>query len=130
MGKLEIDVQANSPAEKLWAAVKDSSDLFPKFFSNHIKSIEVLKVDGYTVGEGIWHYCLHFIWKGCKVFYCFIFSINEKSSKKKKNKKNNKRKHETKSISPIVKDMKSANILIDKNFYEKVRTFNLNNSDR
>ncbi|KAK9102747.1 hypothetical protein Sjap_020001 [Stephania japonica] len=29
-----------------------------------------------------------------------------------------------------LQDIKSANILLDKNFHEKVRTFNLNNSDR
>ncbi|KAK9119636.1 hypothetical protein Scep_017729 [Stephania cephalantha] len=51
MEKLEIEVQAKSSAEKLWAAFKDSSNLFPKFFPNHIKSIEVIQGDGYTVGS-------------------------------------------------------------------------------
>ncbi|XP_047311563.1 MLP-like protein 423 [Impatiens glandulifera] len=50
-GKLEVDVEVKSDAEKFWESVKDSAVIFPKAFPDQYKSIEVLEGDGMSVGS-------------------------------------------------------------------------------
>lgn len=50
-GKLDVEVEVKSPADKFWNAIRDSSTLFPKAFPNQYKSIEVLEGDGKSVGS-------------------------------------------------------------------------------
>ncbi|CAI9092856.1 OLC1v1028198C1 [Oldenlandia corymbosa var. corymbosa] len=49
-GKIDVEVELKSPADKFWAAIRDSPDLFPKAFPNQYKSIDVLEGDGKSVG--------------------------------------------------------------------------------
>lgn len=50
-GKLEVEVEVKSNAEKFWGVIKDSATVFPKAFPNDYKSIEILEGDGKTVGS-------------------------------------------------------------------------------
>lgn len=50
-GKLEVDVEVKSPADKFWGFIRDSTILFPKALSHDYKSIEVLEGDGKAVGS-------------------------------------------------------------------------------
>eukprot|EP00262_Sarcandra_glabra_P011091 TRINITY_DN26796_c0_g1_i1.p1 TRINITY_DN26796_c0_g1~~TRINITY_DN26796_c0_g1_i1.p1 ORF type:complete len:169 (+),score=45.42 TRINITY_DN26796_c0_g1_i1:50-508(+) len=49
-GKLEVEVELKSGADKFWEAIKESSTLFPKIFPEQYKSIEILEGDGKSVG--------------------------------------------------------------------------------
>ncbi|KAK1296867.1 hypothetical protein QJS10_CPB15g01825 [Acorus calamus] len=51
MGKLELEVEAKSSAEKYWKAIRDSSVLFPKIFPEQFKSIEIIEGDGQSIGS-------------------------------------------------------------------------------
>jgi hypothetical protein len=48
--KAELVVEVKSPAEKLWAALRDSTELFPKIFPQQYKSIETVEGDGKSAG--------------------------------------------------------------------------------
>ncbi|CAH9073948.1 unnamed protein product [Cuscuta epithymum] len=50
-GKIEVDVEVNVGAEKLWSSLKDSINVFPKAFPEQYKSIEVVEGDGVSVGS-------------------------------------------------------------------------------
>ncbi|XP_058115419.1 MLP-like protein 423 [Magnolia sinica] len=50
-GKLDLEVEVKTPADKFWGAIKDSKDLFPKVFPQQYKSIEILEGDGNSVGS-------------------------------------------------------------------------------
>jgi len=48
---MEMEMELKSSADKVWGAVIDSSELFPKIFPEQFKSIEVVEGDGKTVGS-------------------------------------------------------------------------------
>ena len=48
--KVELVVEVKSPADKLWTAMRDSTELFPKIFPEQYKSIETVEGDGKSVG--------------------------------------------------------------------------------
>ncbi|KAL5974327.1 hypothetical protein ACLOJK_030991 [Asimina triloba] len=50
-GKLELEVEVKSAVDKYWAAIKDSTNLFPKIFPQQYQSIEVVEGDGVSVGS-------------------------------------------------------------------------------
>lgn len=50
-GKLDVEIEVKSPADKFWGAIRDSTSLFPKAFSHDYKSIEVLEGDGKAPGS-------------------------------------------------------------------------------
>ncbi|XP_043687190.1 MLP-like protein 423 isoform X2 [Telopea speciosissima] len=50
-GKLEVEMELKSSADKFWESIRDSTNLFPKIFPTHYKSIEVLEGDGKSVGS-------------------------------------------------------------------------------
>ncbi|KAK3041754.1 hypothetical protein RJ639_000270 [Escallonia herrerae] len=50
-GKLEVDIEVKSQADKFWGSIRDSTTLFPKAFPHDYKSIEVLEGDGKAVGS-------------------------------------------------------------------------------
>lgn len=50
-GKLEIEVELKSSADKVWGFVRDSTVLFPKALPHDYKNIEVLEGDGKAVGS-------------------------------------------------------------------------------
>lgn len=50
-GKIEVEVEVKSPAGKVFDAIRDSTEIFPKAFANQYKSIEVLEGDGKSVGS-------------------------------------------------------------------------------
>ncbi|VAH33217.1 unnamed protein product [Triticum turgidum subsp. durum] len=41
--KVELVVEVKSPAEKLWTAMRESTELFPKIFPEQYKSIETVE---------------------------------------------------------------------------------------
>ncbi|KQJ83035.1 MLP-like protein 423 [Brachypodium distachyon] len=48
--KVELVVEVKSPADKLWTALRDSTELFPKIFPEQYKSIETVEGDGKSAG--------------------------------------------------------------------------------
>lgn len=50
-GKLEVEVEVKSPADKFWHNIRDSNTLFPKVCSDLYKTIQVLEGDGKSVGS-------------------------------------------------------------------------------
>lgn len=50
-GKLDVQIEVKSPADKFWGAIRDSTTLLPKAFSHDYKSIEVLQGDGKAPGS-------------------------------------------------------------------------------
>ncbi|KAJ0038495.1 hypothetical protein Pint_23050 [Pistacia integerrima] len=50
-GKLDVEIEVKSSADKFWGAIRDSTSLFPKAFSHDYKSIEVLEGDGKAPGS-------------------------------------------------------------------------------
>uniref|UniRef100_A0A2P2J748 MLP-like protein 423 n=1 Tax=Rhizophora mucronata TaxID=61149 RepID=A0A2P2J748_RHIMU len=50
-GKLNVDIEVKSAADKFWECIRDSTTLFPKLFPQQYKSIEVLEGDGKAVGS-------------------------------------------------------------------------------
>ncbi|KAI9170511.1 hypothetical protein LWI28_029060 [Acer negundo] len=50
-GKLEVDVEVKSPADKFWGSIRDSTSLFPRAFPHDYKSIQVLEGDGKAAGS-------------------------------------------------------------------------------
>lgn len=48
--KAELVVEVKSPADKLWAALRDSTELFPKIFPEQYESIETVEGDGKSAG--------------------------------------------------------------------------------
>ncbi|CAN6281868.1 unnamed protein product [Urochloa humidicola] len=48
--KAELVVEVKSPADKLWAALRDSTELFPKIFPQQYQSIETVEGDGKSAG--------------------------------------------------------------------------------
>ncbi|XP_042514353.1 MLP-like protein 423 [Macadamia integrifolia] len=50
-GKLEVELEVKSSADKFWESIRDSTTLFPKIFPTHYKSIQVLEGDGKGVGS-------------------------------------------------------------------------------
>ncbi|XP_047071074.1 MLP-like protein 423 [Lolium rigidum] len=48
--KVELVVEVKSAADKLWTALRDSTELFPKIFPEQYKSIETVEGDGKSVG--------------------------------------------------------------------------------
>ncbi|KAL8157130.1 MLP-like protein 423 [Apium graveolens] len=50
-GKLEVEVEIKSDAQKYWKNIRESHTLFPKICSDLYKSIEVLEGDGRSVGS-------------------------------------------------------------------------------
>ncbi|KAF8378318.1 hypothetical protein HHK36_029657 [Tetracentron sinense] len=50
-GRLEVQVEVKSSADKFWGCIRDSNTLFPKIFPEQYKSIEVLEGDGKSVGS-------------------------------------------------------------------------------
>lgn len=51
VGKLHVEVELKSPAEKFWVSLRDSTEVFPKAFPHDYKSIDVLEGDGKAVGS-------------------------------------------------------------------------------
>ncbi|KAJ6793592.1 putative MLP-like protein 423 [Iris pallida] len=47
---IEMEVDVQSPIDKFWDAIADSTALFPKIFPHHYKSIEIIEGDGKSVG--------------------------------------------------------------------------------
>ncbi|KAI4314304.1 hypothetical protein L6164_027226 [Bauhinia variegata] len=50
-GKLEVDVEVKSSAERFWGIIRDSATIFPKAFPVDYKSIQILEGDGKAVGS-------------------------------------------------------------------------------
>ncbi|KAJ8773825.1 hypothetical protein K2173_008288 [Erythroxylum novogranatense] len=50
-GKLDVEVEIKSSADKFWQCIRDSTTVFPKAFPEAYKSIEVLEGDGKAVGS-------------------------------------------------------------------------------
>ncbi|ESR51694.1 hypothetical protein WN944_020373 [Citrus x changshan-huyou] len=50
-GKLEVELEVKSSADKFWGSIRDSTTLFPKAFSHDYKSIQVLEGDGKAPGS-------------------------------------------------------------------------------
>ncbi|CAM0904285.1 unnamed protein product [Alopecurus aequalis] len=48
--KVELVVEVKSAADKLWTALRESTDLFPKIFPEQYKSIETVEGDGKSAG--------------------------------------------------------------------------------
>lgn len=48
--KADLVVEVKSPADKLWAALRDSTELFPKIFPQQYQSIETVEGDGKSAG--------------------------------------------------------------------------------
>ncbi|KAM0881342.1 hypothetical protein ACQ4PT_033022 [Festuca glaucescens] len=48
--KVELVVEVKSAADKLWTALRDSTELFPKIFPEQYKSIETVEGDGKSAG--------------------------------------------------------------------------------
>ncbi|CAL5016492.1 unnamed protein product [Urochloa decumbens] len=48
--KAELVVEVKSPADKLWTALRDSTELFPKIFPQQYQSIETVEGDGKSAG--------------------------------------------------------------------------------
>lgn len=51
VGKLHVEVEVKSPADKFWVSLRDSTEVFPKAFPHDYKSIDVLEGDGKAVGS-------------------------------------------------------------------------------
>ncbi|EEF30980.1 MLP-like protein 423 [Ricinus communis] len=50
-GTLHVAVEIKSSPDKFWGSIRDSTSLFPKFFPDQYKSIEVLEGDGKAAGS-------------------------------------------------------------------------------
>lgn len=50
-GKIDVEVEVKSPADKFWGSIRDSNNLFPKAFPDQYNSIEVLEGDGKAAGS-------------------------------------------------------------------------------
>ncbi|WP_168415089.1 MLP family protein, partial [Acinetobacter indicus] len=50
-GKLDVEVEVKSQADKFWHSIRDSTTIFPKAFPDQYKSIETLEGDGKSVGS-------------------------------------------------------------------------------
>ncbi|KAJ1389920.1 START-like domain superfamily [Sesbania bispinosa] len=50
-GKLEVDIELKSNADKFWQTIRDSTTIFPKAFPHDYKSIEILEGDGKSAGS-------------------------------------------------------------------------------
>ncbi|KAL5063169.1 hypothetical protein RYX36_024906 [Vicia faba] len=50
-GKLDVEIEVKSNADKFWSIIKESAAIFPKAFPNDYKSIEILEGDGKSVGS-------------------------------------------------------------------------------
>nr|AFK48227.1 unknown [Lotus japonicus] len=50
-GKLEVDIDLKSNADKYWLTLRDSTTIFPKAFPHDYKSIEILEGDGKAAGS-------------------------------------------------------------------------------
>ncbi|KAE9454054.1 hypothetical protein C3L33_14027, partial [Rhododendron williamsianum] len=50
-GKLDVEVELKTNADKFWESIRDSSTVFPKALPHHYKSIQVLEGDGKSVGS-------------------------------------------------------------------------------
>lgn len=50
-GKLEVDIDVKSNADKFWETIRESTTIFPKAFPNDYKSIEILEGDGKSAGS-------------------------------------------------------------------------------
>jgi hypothetical protein len=50
-GKLEVDIELKSNADKYWQTIRDSTTIFPKAFPHDYKSIEILEGDGKAAGS-------------------------------------------------------------------------------
>ena len=48
--KVELVAEVKSPADKLWTALRESTELFPKIFPEQYKSIETVEGDGKSAG--------------------------------------------------------------------------------
>ncbi|KAL6983633.1 hypothetical protein U1Q18_017013 [Sarracenia purpurea var. burkii] len=51
VGKLDVEVELKSPADKLWLSIQDSITVFPKALPHLYKSIQVVEGDGKSVGS-------------------------------------------------------------------------------
>lgn len=50
-GKLEVEIEVKSSADKFWESIRESTTLFPKAFPHDYKSIQVLEGDGKAPGS-------------------------------------------------------------------------------
>ncbi|KAE9597043.1 hypothetical protein Lal_00008010 [Lupinus albus] len=50
-GKLEVDIDLKSNADKFWETIRESTTIFPKAFPHDYKSIEILEGDGKAAGS-------------------------------------------------------------------------------
>ncbi|CAJ1931511.1 unnamed protein product [Sphenostylis stenocarpa] len=50
-GKLEVEIDLKSSADKIWQTIRDSTDIFPKAFPHDYKRIDVLEGDGKAAGS-------------------------------------------------------------------------------
>lgn len=50
-GKLEVEIEVKSNADKFWSTIRDSTVIFPKAFPNDYKSIEIVEGDGKSAGS-------------------------------------------------------------------------------
>lgn len=51
IGKLEVEIEVKSEADKLWDGIKDSTTLFPKAFPDLFNTIQLLEGDGKSIGS-------------------------------------------------------------------------------
>ncbi|CAA7409723.1 unnamed protein product [Spirodela intermedia] len=50
-GKMEVEVEVKSSAERFWSAIAESTELFPKALPQQFKSIRTLEGDGKSPGS-------------------------------------------------------------------------------
>ena len=50
-GKLEVDIELKSSADKFWQTIRDSTTIFPEAFPNDYISIVILEGDGKAAGS-------------------------------------------------------------------------------
>ncbi|KAL8137738.1 hypothetical protein V2J09_003739 [Rumex salicifolius] len=50
-GTIVVEVELKASADKFWAAIRDSANIFPKAFPEQYKSIQVIEGDGKAVGS-------------------------------------------------------------------------------
>ncbi|XP_038694523.1 MLP-like protein 423 isoform X1 [Tripterygium wilfordii] len=50
-GVLEVEIDIKSHADKFWKDIRNSTTLFPKYFPDQYKTIEILEGDGKAAGS-------------------------------------------------------------------------------
>ncbi|GMI87798.1 MLP-like protein 423 [Hibiscus trionum] len=79
-GKLEVEIDLKSPADKVWSTIRDSTTIFPIALSHDYKSIEVLEGDGKSPGTSV----SLFMPKGLLLLRCRKRELNRWTKRKRR----------------------------------------------